>query len=127
MTGPSIDRQCPYCGEWTAAAIPRCQACGEVKGGRRVPPVDRPVQAEDFIIPRNVSLWSMLACYIGLLGCILPVIGIPFSVLAIVFAIIALRNAERVRPTGQLPAISGRSSVCCSASLASCSGASWCS
>lgn len=88
MTNPAIEKQCPHCGEWTSAIRTSCQACGKSV-------VERPVDATDFLLPRNVSTWSMLACYIGLVSCIMPLIGAFTGLLAIVFAGIALAKRRK--------------------------------
>lgn len=90
MTSPSVDRRCPYCGEWTPAALPRCQRCGESEGDHHVPAGEAPLEAADFLVPRRTNLWSMIACYIGLLGCILPVVGFFLGIVATVAGVIAL-------------------------------------
>ena len=103
MTGPSIDKQCPYCGEWTPAAMDRCQACGELEHRSAPPaPADRPVQPEDFLVPRNVSIWSMLAFYIGFLSCIIPYAGFFLGIAVIGFAVTALCRRRRNTSYGEV-------------------------
>lgn len=98
MPIPSVDKRCPFCGEWTPAAMVRCRACGETADSRR----SDSVGAVDFLIPQNVSPWSMLACYLGLLGCFLPILGIALGALAILFGVIALRRRRKSSTYGSV-------------------------
>jgi hypothetical protein len=58
------------------------------------------VQPTDFLIPTNVSGWSILSCYLGLIGFCLPFIGLVFAIPAFVFGIVALLNRSRSRTYG---------------------------
>ena len=53
------------------------------------------VEPVDFIIPTNVSAWSILACYLGLIGFCLPFIGLVFAIPAVIFGIVALRQRKK--------------------------------
>jgi hypothetical protein len=53
------------------------------------------VQATDFLIPTNVSAWSIGACYFGLFSCFLPIIGFLMASVALIFGIIALRQRKK--------------------------------
>jgi hypothetical protein len=66
---------------------------------RRRPP-EPGVEATDFLIPTNVSGWSMAACYIGLVSCFLPVIGVVIGIVALICGIVALRRRKKAASYG---------------------------
>jgi hypothetical protein len=66
---PAEARQCPHCNQWLY----------EDDGSKRQ---GEPVGAVDFLIPRRVSGWSMLSCYMGMLGFCVPFVGLAFAVLS---------------------------------------------
>ena len=55
------------------------------------------VEASDFLIPTNVSGYSIAACYFGLISCFLPIIGFIFALIAVVSGIVALRRRKKRR------------------------------
>jgi hypothetical protein len=65
----------------------------------------------EFIVPTDVSGWSIVACYVGLISCFLPFVGIFPAVVAITCGIIALRKRKKAitygRVTSDLRAIVG--------------------
>jgi hypothetical protein len=63
------------------------------------------VEAVDFIVPTNVSAWSILACYLGLIGFCLPVVGLVLAVPAVIFGIIALRQRKKRKHSGTYGAV----------------------
>jgi predicted branched-subunit amino acid permease len=58
------------------------------------------VEAVDFLIPTNVSGWSIASCYMGLIGLCLPFVGLLFSIPALIFGIIALKKRRRATSYG---------------------------
>src|SRR5262245_6844894 len=61
--------------------------------------------ATDFLIPTNVSGFSIASCYFGLVGCFLPFIGLVLGAIALPCGIIALRR--RKRNPGSYGAVTG--------------------
>jgi len=53
------------------------------------------VEATDFLVPTNVSGWSLASCYMGLIGFCLPFLGLIFAVPALIFGIVALRKRKK--------------------------------
>jgi hypothetical protein len=51
-----------------------------------------------FIVPTDVSVWSILACYLGLIGCVLH----PLALVAIVLGIVALRKRKKATSYGRV-------------------------
>jgi hypothetical protein len=86
----SPTRPCPFCGEAIQAEAIKCRFCGEIVR-RDGPPDDGPVQ---FIVPVNVSGWSLAACYAGLIGLCIPVVGLVFAIPALIFGIIAVKKMK---------------------------------
>jgi hypothetical protein len=80
---PAEAKQCPHCNEWLYDADGRLRQRGD-----KVEPLD-------FLVPRRVSLSSMLACYLGLLGACVPFLGLAFAVPAIICGIVALRRRRK--------------------------------
>jgi predicted branched-subunit amino acid permease len=86
----------------------RCRFCGESldepdpepRRPRRRPRQEEEIQATDFLIPTNVSGWSIAACYLGLLGFCLPVIGLVFAIPAFIFALVALSRRRKAATYG---------------------------
>lgn len=63
---------------------------------RRSRPVDDDgVNAAEFLVPVNVSAWSIAACYFGLLSCVLPFIGLVLALVAFPSGIVALRRRRK--------------------------------
>lgn len=60
------------------------------------------VQPTDFLIPTNVSGWSLAACYFGLIGLCLPFIGLVFAFPALICGIIALRRRRKALSYGSV-------------------------
>jgi hypothetical protein len=90
------DEVCPYCDaelyeDEEEERRPRRSARGRKSGD---------VEAVDFIIPTNVSAWSILACYLGLIGFCIPFIGMVFAIPAVIFGIIALRKRRKATSYG---------------------------
>jgi hypothetical protein len=79
---PGEAKQCPHCGEWLYDADGRVRQRSD-----KVEPLD-------FLVPRRVSLSSMLAFYLGLMGC-LPFVGLAFAVPAVICGIVALRRRRK--------------------------------
>src|SRR5262245_24333577 len=74
---------------------PRRRRDAEYDDPPRRRPGDADVEATDFIIPTNVSGYSIAACYLGFVGCFLPFIGLLFALVALPCGIIALRRQKR--------------------------------
>jgi hypothetical protein len=72
----------------------------------RRPPPSPGVEATDFLIPTNVSGYSIAACYLGLISC-LPVVGLVTGVVAILCGIAALRRRNKSRQPGSYGAVTG--------------------
>jgi hypothetical protein len=52
--------------------------------------------ATQFLVPTDVSAWSLIACYAGAIGCVLPCFTPP----ALVCAIVALWQRRKKKTTG---------------------------
>jgi hypothetical protein len=52
----------------------------------------------ELIVPTDVSGWSIVACYAGLIGLVLPCFAIP----ALICGIIALRKRKKSRSYGSV-------------------------
>jgi hypothetical protein len=66
---------------------------------RREPEID----ATDFLVPMNVSGWSLAACYIGLVSCFpIPGLGLVLGIIALVSARKALRRRKKGSSYGQV-------------------------
>jgi hypothetical protein len=69
---------------------------------------DRPRRRADdvdpvgFIVPTDVSGWSIVACYAGLIGFCLPLLGLPFALVGLVCGIVALRKRKRATNYGRV-------------------------
>jgi hypothetical protein len=102
--GPS----CPDCGRPFKAGETVCRRCESRRGDddawderpRRRQPEPPGIEATDFIIPTNVSGWSLAACYFGLIGFCLPLAGLVFAIPAFICGIIALRRRKRAQSYG---------------------------
>src|SRR5262249_32778137 len=101
LTDAPGEETCPECGRAVSGRETRCRHCGarlleayavDVRRLRRDEPTDDPVQ---FIVPTNVSVWSLIACYAGLIGMCLPVIGLVFAIPAFICGIVALRKRKK--------------------------------
>jgi len=66
---------------------------------RRRPPPPSDVEATDFLIPTNVSAWSMAACYFGLFSCFIPFVGLLMALIALPCGIKALRQRNKKAST----------------------------
>ena len=108
MPAEARKEPCPECGKLVSASAEVCPFCDtemfedDDDRGRPRTPRGRSsdVEAVDFIVPTNVSVWSILSCYLGLIGFCLPVIGLVFAVPAVVFGIIALRRRKKTGSYG---------------------------
>jgi hypothetical protein len=100
---------CPECGKPVSVRAERCPFCdadlfedddddARPRPKRRKKSSD--VEAVDFIIPTNVSVWSILSCYLGLIGFCLPLVGLVFAIPAVIFGIIALRRRKKATSYG---------------------------
>jgi hypothetical protein len=56
--------------------------------------------AGDFLLPTNVSGWSIAACYLGGVGCFLPLVGLAMALVALPCGIIALRQKKKQSTKG---------------------------
>lgn len=63
------------------------------------------IEATDFLIPTNVSGYSIAACYFGLVSCFLPFIGLLLALIALPCGIVALRR--RKKKPGSYGAVTG--------------------
>jgi hypothetical protein len=96
---------CPDCGKLVSVRASVCPYCdADLYEDEEE---DRPrkrhsgdVEAVDFIIPTNVSGWSIASCYMGLIGLCLPFVGLIFSIPALIFGIIALKKRRRATSYG---------------------------
>ena len=116
MQGKPRKEPCPECGELVSVRAEVCPFCDADlyeeddydDDGR---PLSMPgkrsgdVEAVDFIVPTNVSAWSILACYLGLIGFCLPLVGLVFAVPALIFGIIALRARKKRKKSGTYGAV----------------------
>jgi len=99
MSTAKTMKPCPYCGESIIATAVKCRFCGEFIEEEGQAPRTSSSGADDavqFIVPINVSGWSLVACYAGFIGMCLPLVGLLFSVPAVICGIIALTR----RPKG---------------------------
>jgi hypothetical protein len=104
--------ECPSCAELIPESAVRCRFCGEIldeeaaeeMGYRSRGGGDDPAQ---FIVPTNVSAWSLAAGYCGLFGLCL----FPLAPLGVIFGVIALnrRKADGTygSVTGDIRAVTG--------------------
>lgn len=53
------------------------------------------IGATDFLIPTDVSRYSMAACYLGLFSCFLPVVGLLMALVGLLCGIKALRQRKK--------------------------------
>ena len=85
------EEDCPYCGEPVSPTARRCRNCGEYLDDDDYDDDRRGGDATDFVVPTNVSVWSLLAGYAGLFGCLFPGLGL----LGVVFGLMGLKQAKR--------------------------------
>src|SRR5690242_9620332 len=100
MAGSPRKEPCPECGKLVsirAAVCPYCDADlyedEDDDNDRPRLPVERgpaDIEPVDFLIPTNVSGWSIASCYLGLIGFCIPFAGLVFAIPAFIFGIIAL-------------------------------------
>ena len=109
MSGQSRKEPCPECGKLVSIRAEVCPFCDadlyEDGEDDRAPPrklrKESPdIEAVDFLIPTNVSAWSILSCYLGLIGFCLPLVGLIFAIPAVIFGIIALRRRRKATSYG---------------------------
>ena len=93
---------CPDCGKLVSVREEYCPFCDadlfeeeddELLHRIKKRPGD--VEAIDFIVPTNVSGWSIASCYLGLIGLCIPFAGLVFAIPALIFGIIALRRRKK--------------------------------
>jgi len=53
------------------------------------------IAATDFLIPTDVSRYSMAACYLGLFSCFIPLLGFLMALVAVLCGIKALRQRKK--------------------------------
>ena len=53
------------------------------------------IGATDFLIPTNVSRYSLAACYLGLFSCVFPLVGFLMAIVAVLCGIKALRQRKK--------------------------------
>jgi len=99
---------CPTCGRLLAAREVYCPYCIErldeapnfdVRRVRRQPQNEDPVQ---FLVPTNVSAWSIIACYAGFVGMCMPFLGFFFAVPGFICAIVALCRRRKTVSYGSV-------------------------
>jgi hypothetical protein len=115
MQGEPRKEPCPECGELVSVRAEVCPFCDadlyeddDYDDDRPLPMPRRSssdVEAVDFIVPTNVSAWSILACYLGLIGFCLPIVGLVFAIPAVIFGIIALRERTKRKKSGTYGAV----------------------
>lgn len=102
---------CPECGEMVSIRAAVCPFCDadlfededeEDWPRRRTERRAGDIEAVDFIIPTNVSGWSIASCYLGLIGFCIPFVGLVFAIPALIFGIIALRRRRRATSYGSV-------------------------
>jgi hypothetical protein len=102
---------CPDCGKLVSVRAETCPFCDaelyEDDDDDRPLPRKRSgdVEAVDFLVPTNVSAWSILSCYLGLIGFCLPFVGMVFAIPAVIFGIIALRQRKKRKQPGTYGAV----------------------
>jgi hypothetical protein len=107
LTDAPREDTCPECGRAVSRRRTRCRHCGaslldeppdvDLRRLRRQSEDVDPVQ---FIVPTNVSAWSLISCYAGLIGMCLPIIGLVFALPAFICGIIALRRRKKAANYG---------------------------
>lgn len=58
------------------------------------------VDPAGFIVPTDVSAWSIISCYAGLIGFCIPFLGVLFAIVALVCGIVALRRRKKASSYG---------------------------
>jgi hypothetical protein len=110
LTDAPRENTCPECGRVIAGPDAPCPHCGagsveapdvDVRRvrRRRAPRADDPVQ---FLVPTNVSGWSIVACYAGFIGMCLPLFGLVFAIPAFICGIVALCKRKRTVSYGSV-------------------------
>jgi hypothetical protein len=115
MPGKSRMEPCPECGKVVSVRAAVCPFCDaelfedDDHDDRRPLPIERrrsdDIEAVDFIVPTNVSAWSILACYLGLIGFCLPIVGLVFTIPAVIFGVVALRQRNKRKKSGTYGAV----------------------
>jgi hypothetical protein len=90
---------CPFCGETVSVRAEVCPHCHEELFEEAPPRRSQEPQATDFLVPTNVSGWSILSCYMGLVGFCLPLVGLLFAIPAVIFGIVALYTRKKKAAT----------------------------
>jgi zinc-ribbon domain len=113
MDKTSRKEPCPNCGKLLSPAVEVCPRCGEdiYEDAPRPRRRNNAVEAEDFLIPTNVPMSAIAACYLGLIAFCLPFIGFLLAFPAVICGIVALRRAKKGASynavTGKIRAIIG--------------------
>jgi hypothetical protein len=108
MPAEARKEPCPECGKLVSVREEVCPFCDaelfeddDDQGPPRRPRrKSSDVEAVDLIVPTNVSVWSILSCYMGLIGFCLPVVGLVFAIPAVVFGIMGLRRRKKTGTYG---------------------------
>jgi hypothetical protein len=107
MPTEAREEPCPECGKLVSAREDVCPYCNaemfepdDDRLPRRSKRKSSDVEATEFIVPTNVSIWSILSCYLGLIGFCLPVVGLVFAIPAVIFGIMGLRRRKKTGSYG---------------------------
>src|SRR5438105_2524601 len=98
MNMPALPKRipCPACGEMIPEAARRCRHCREELADT---PANEEFEPTHLIIPLNVSIWSLLSCYLGLLGCV-PLVGLLFAIPAFICGVVAMMKRKQAATYG---------------------------
>ena len=107
MPTEAREEPCPECGKLVSAREEVCPYCNaemfepdDDRLPRRSKRKSSDVEATEFIVPTNVSIWSIFSCYLGLIGFCLPVVGLVFAIPAVIFGIMGLRRRKKTGSYG---------------------------